>query len=109
MSLTAFCPLFPLETSAALHSREALWPGSYELEMEVLDAQGLSCPASEVFTVDVCTCVETEHCGIKAARLGTLTSELSSPAIGLLLMAMCLLLCKWSFNKHTSTHYYHIT
>ncbi|XP_044055451.1 uncharacterized protein LOC122877664 isoform X2 [Siniperca chuatsi] len=80
------------ETSAALHSQEALWPGSYELQVEVLDAQGLSCPAREVFTVDVCTCVETEDCSLKAARLGTTSSELSPPAIGLLLMAMSLLL-----------------
>ncbi len=109
MSLTAFCPLLPLETSSALHSREALWPGTYELQVEVLDAQGLSCPTNEVFTVDVCTCVETEGCSLKTARLGTTTFVLSSPAIGLLLMAMCLLLCEWSFNKHTWTHYNHIT
>lgn len=91
--------MLPLETSAALHSRNALWPGSYEVQVEVLDAQGLSCPATEVFTVDVCTCVETKNCSFKAARLGT--SELSAPAIGLLLMAMCLLTCELS---HHITH-----
>ncbi|XP_071342908.1 uncharacterized protein [Trachinotus anak] len=80
------------ETSAALHSQKALWPGSYEVQVEVLDDQGLSCPSTEVFTVDVCTCVETEDCSLKAARLGTTSSELSAPAIGLLLLALCLLL-----------------
>ncbi|KAM3619190.1 uncharacterized protein V6R79_004353 [Siganus canaliculatus] len=80
------------DTTAAFHSRESLWPGSYALEVEVLDAQGLSCPASEVFTVDVCTCVETEECSIRAAKLGAGASELSASAIGLLLMALCLLL-----------------
>ncbi|KAM7388784.1 hypothetical protein PAMP_024934 [Pampus punctatissimus] len=80
------------ETSAALHSVEALWPGSYKLQVEVLDAQGVSCPASEVFTVDVCTCVDTRNCSVWASRLVTSSSELSISAIGLLLMALCLLL-----------------
>ncbi|KAM7410638.1 hypothetical protein PAMA_001871 [Pampus argenteus] len=80
------------ETSAALHSVEALWPGPYKLQVEVLDAQGVSCPANEVFTVDVCTCVDTRDCSLLAARLVTPSSELSISAICLLLMAMCLLL-----------------
>uniref|UniRef100_A0A7N5ZYP5 Cadherin domain-containing protein n=1 Tax=Anabas testudineus TaxID=64144 RepID=A0A7N5ZYP5_ANATE len=80
------------ETSAALRSQDALWPGSYELQVEVLDAQGLSCPTNEIFRVDVCTCVETKHCSLRSARLGTTSSELSAPAIGLLLMTGFLLL-----------------
>uniref|UniRef100_A0A3Q0QS60 Si:ch73-74h11.1 n=1 Tax=Amphilophus citrinellus TaxID=61819 RepID=A0A3Q0QS60_AMPCI len=80
------------ETSAALHSSEPLWPGPYELQVEVLDAQGLSCPSTEVFTVDVCTCVETKDCSLKTAALGTTSSKLAAPAIGLLLMASCLLI-----------------
>ncbi|TKS74173.1 Desmoglein-2 Cadherin family member 5 HDGC [Collichthys lucidus] len=82
------------ETSVALHSQEDLWPGVYELQVKVSDAQGLSCPADEVFRVDVCTCVDTEDCNIlqRATRLEDTSSELSAPAIGLLLMAMCLLL-----------------
>uniref|UniRef100_A0A8D0A915 Si:ch73-74h11.1 n=1 Tax=Sander lucioperca TaxID=283035 RepID=A0A8D0A915_SANLU len=65
------------ETSAALHSREALWPGSYQLQVEVVDAKGLSCPANEIFTVDVCTCVDTGDCRVKAARLGSTSSKFS--------------------------------
>uniref|UniRef100_A0A8D0D910 Si:ch73-74h11.1 n=1 Tax=Sander lucioperca TaxID=283035 RepID=A0A8D0D910_SANLU len=80
------------ETSAALHSREALWPGSYQLQVEVVDAKGLSCPANEIFTVDVCTCVDTGDCRVKAARLGSTSSKFSASAIGLMLAAMCLLL-----------------
>ncbi|KAK1897464.1 Desmoglein-2 [Dissostichus eleginoides] len=80
------------KTSAALHSRDLLWPGLYEVQVEVLDAQGLSCPSNEIFTVDVCTCVETKDCKIKAAKLETTSTELSAPAISLLLSAMCLLL-----------------
>uniref|UniRef100_A0A3Q3RUB5 Uncharacterized LOC113128963 n=1 Tax=Mastacembelus armatus TaxID=205130 RepID=A0A3Q3RUB5_9TELE len=81
------------DTSAALHPQEELWPSLYELQVQVLDAQGLSCPTSETFTVHVCTCVESTDCSSKMAKLGTTsTSELSAPAIGMLLMAMCLLL-----------------
>uniref|UniRef100_A0A3Q3GU06 Si:ch73-74h11.1 n=1 Tax=Labrus bergylta TaxID=56723 RepID=A0A3Q3GU06_9LABR len=82
------------DTTAALHTSEALWPGQYALQVEVLDAQGLSCPEHEVFTVDVCTCGETKHCAPKSARQASTRSELSAPAIGLLLMALCLLLCE---------------
>ncbi|XP_032381194.1 uncharacterized protein LOC116695185 isoform X2 [Etheostoma spectabile] len=80
------------ETSAALHSHEALWPGSYQLQVEVVDAKGLSCPTNEIFTVDVCTCVDTGDCMVKAARLESTSSKLSASAIGLMLAAMCLLL-----------------
>ncbi|KAM9849232.1 uncharacterized protein ACBR49_008487 [Aulostomus maculatus] len=79
-------------TTAALKSREALWPGSYKLQVEVSDAQGLSCPANEIFTVDVCTCEEQRDCGIRTARVGTTSTEISTSAIALLLMGMCLLL-----------------
>uniref|UniRef100_A0A3P8U4L9 Si:ch73-74h11.1 n=1 Tax=Amphiprion percula TaxID=161767 RepID=A0A3P8U4L9_AMPPE len=88
------------ETSAALHSSEALWPGLYKLQVVVEDAQGVSCPTSEIFSVDVCTCVERDDCKLKAARQRSTSTELGAPVIGLLLMAMCLLLCEWSFNKY---------
>uniref|UniRef100_A0A668S782 Cadherin domain-containing protein n=1 Tax=Oreochromis aureus TaxID=47969 RepID=A0A668S782_OREAU len=53
---------------------------------------GLSCPTKEVFTVNVCTCSETEDCSRRTARLGATSSKLAAPAIGLLLLALCLLL-----------------
>ncbi|KAK1896585.1 Desmoglein-2 [Dissostichus eleginoides] len=82
------------ETSATLHSRDPLWPGLYEVQVEVLDAQGLSSPTNDIFTVDVCTCVETNDCRLKSSveEEGTSSTELSAPAIGLLLTAMCLFL-----------------
>uniref|UniRef100_I3JLS7 Si:ch73-74h11.1 n=1 Tax=Oreochromis niloticus TaxID=8128 RepID=I3JLS7_ORENI len=80
------------ETSAAIHSHVPLWPGQHNLQVEVLDAQGLSCPTKEVFTVNVCTCSETEDCSRRTARLGATSSKLAAPAIGLLLLALCLLL-----------------
>ncbi|XP_058495080.1 desmoglein-2.1-like [Solea solea] len=77
------------ETTAALHSQEALWPGTYKLQVEVSDNQGLSCPDKEVFHVDVCTCGTAETC---YRKLQTPSSELAAPAIGLMFLAMCLLL-----------------
>nr|XP_020443333.1 desmoglein-2-like [Monopterus albus] len=81
------------ETTAAVHAKKMLWPGSYELHLEVADAQGVSCPAEEGFTVHVCTCVETKDCSLQSvARVGGTSSALSAPAIGLLLTSLCLLL-----------------
>ncbi|CAL8347463.1 unnamed protein product [Gadus morhua 'NCC'] len=82
------------ETTAALHSHEWLWPGVYKLEVEVADEQGLSCPDNEEFELEVCTCGPSQHCVPKTAeRIGQTTStQLSAPALGLLLSVMCLLL-----------------
>lgn len=110
MSSTAFYFFSSLATTAAVHSLESLWPGKYELQMEVFDAQGLSCPVHEVFTLDVCTCVDTEDCGtrrtgaLKGDGTTTTTStNFGGPAIGLMLVGICLLMCELSFSKHTST------
>lgn len=86
--------LFSPETTVALHSSDPLWPGEYQLQVEVSDAQGVSCPDDEVFTVEVCTCGPTKDCIPKSARLATTSTEFSGPAIGMMLMAMCLLLCE---------------
>ncbi|XP_068175324.1 desmoglein-2.1-like [Antennarius striatus] len=75
------------DTSAAFHSHDPLWPGVYELQVKVSDAQGLSCPAEEIFTLEVCTCEGDQDC-----KLATTSSELAAPAIGLLLLALLLLL-----------------
>ncbi|KAF7647869.1 hypothetical protein LDENG_00165520, partial [Lucifuga dentata] len=80
------------ETTAALVSQDDLWPGMYALQVEVADAQGLSCPSDEVFEVFVCTCVETQGCGSKTRAESTTSMELGAPAISLLVTAMCLLL-----------------
>ncbi|XP_024114899.1 desmoglein-2 [Oryzias melastigma] len=80
------------ETTVALHSKESLWPGVYELQLEVKDAQNLSCPTTEVFTVDVCTCEGVEDCSLKMDRMKSKKTEVSAGVIGLPLMALCLLL-----------------
>ena len=92
--MTALCPLLSPETTAALHSREMVWTGAYKLQVEVSDAQGLSCPANEIFTVEVCQCVDTDDCSSKPTDLKPTSTEFGAPAIGLLLMGMCLLLCE---------------
>ncbi|XP_054646035.1 desmoglein-2.1-like [Dunckerocampus dactyliophorus] len=80
------------ETSATLYSHESLWPGPYAIHMEVMDARGLSCPENQIFTVEVCTCMDNKHCSVRAERLGHPSAELSASAIGLVLLALCLLL-----------------
>lgn len=94
-----------LDTTAALHSREKLWPGIYELKVMVSDAQGLSCPADEVFTLHVCTCVDSEICRFGADRRATSSSELSAAAIGLLVLALALLLREISTPLETIYHF----
>uniref|UniRef100_A0A3B5L663 Cadherin domain-containing protein n=1 Tax=Xiphophorus couchianus TaxID=32473 RepID=A0A3B5L663_9TELE len=80
------------DTTAALHSAKALWPGRYELQVEVKDAQGLSCKEERVFTVDVCTCVGKEDCRSKASRGEARSSDFSRRAIGPIVTALFLLM-----------------
>lgn len=91
------------ETTAALHSRENLWPGLYQLQVMLSDAQGRSCPADEAFTLHVCTCVDSEICRFGAGRRATSSSELSAAAVGLLLLAAALLL-RETFAQHYTTY-----
>lgn len=88
-----------LDTTAALHSHESLWPGVYKLRVMVSDAQGLSCPAGEAFTLHVCTCVGSDSCHFGAAKRATSSSELSAAAMGMLLLALFLLLRESSLQQ----------
>lgn len=103
---TGLLTLFTKGTTAALHSRKNLWPGIYKLQVMVSDAQGLSCPADEVFTLHVCTCVDSDMCHFKPDRRVTSSSELSAVAIGLLILALGLLLrelfiCDFVISLHS--------
>lgn len=90
-------------TTAAFHSSTTLWPGVYKLQVAVADAQGHSCPDDQPFTVSVCTCVEdTEDCSARTARQAAPSSELSTTAIGLLLLGLCLLLRESSLCSYLS-------
>ncbi|CDQ81186.1 unnamed protein product [Oncorhynchus mykiss] len=81
-------------TTAVLRSTEALWPGEYEVRVAVADEQGLSCPEPQVFKVEVCTCLEGEDCGSRTISLRQKTTGaiIGTPAIGLLILASCVLL-----------------
>ncbi|RVE74129.1 hypothetical protein OJAV_G00038130 [Oryzias javanicus] len=79
-------------TTAALHSLIDLWPGVHELQVGVKDAQGLSCPFAEVFTVDVCLCEGTEECNSRMTHLKSTSFQMTAGAIALALMVPCLLL-----------------
>lgn len=93
-----------LDTTAAFHSRENLWPGVYKLQVMLSDAQGQSCPADEVLTLHVCTCVDKRICGLGADRRAASSSQLSAAAIGLLLLATGLLLRETATHTLASTH-----
>uniref|UniRef100_A0A673NI35 Si:ch73-74h11.1 n=1 Tax=Sinocyclocheilus rhinocerous TaxID=307959 RepID=A0A673NI35_9TELE len=54
-------------TTVSFHALEALWPGMYKLTVKVSDAQGLACPDSQKFEVEVCTCEKKGSCGPKVA------------------------------------------
>ena len=87
---------FYAETTAALHSREWLWPGVYKLQVVVADEQGLSCPEIEEFELEVCTCGPSQQCEPKTEEQtqAATSVELGGPALGLLLSIMCLFLCE---------------
>lgn len=103
-SLTPVLPSFSTETTAALHSHEALWPGVYDVLVQVADEQGLACPDKEVFRVEVCTCPEGGDCRSRLMGYAqTPSSQLSAPAISLLLTAALLLLRGWSSLQHIHT------
>ncbi|KAM6962567.1 desmoglein-2.1-like [Aplochiton taeniatus] len=80
------------ETTAALHSRDALWPGVYEVTVEVADEPGLSCPSNEIFTVEVCTCVDDGNCLSRASSQKMTSSQISYGAISTLMAGLALLL-----------------
>ncbi|XP_045061749.1 desmoglein-2 [Coregonus clupeaformis] len=94
-------------TTAVLRSIEALWPGEYEVIVAVADEQGLSCLEPQVFKVEVCTCSEGKDCGSRAISLlqKTTSAKIGTPAIGLLIIASCVLLCELGYAKDTHISY----
>ncbi|KAF5892315.1 desmoglein-2-like, partial [Clarias magur] len=87
------------ETTVILRTQDDLWPGSYAVELEVLDQQGKFCQGQKL-QITVCKCTEAQVCqpqtrssnppvlgagGVLALLLGILL---------LLLIPMLLLLCE---------------
>ncbi|CAL8307288.1 unnamed protein product [Lota lota] len=81
------------ETSAILRSHETLWPGYYEVNVEVHDQQGEACPEPQKVKVEVCTCEDGKTCGLQGAT-GRVSkgSVLGPAAIGLMLLGFLMLL-----------------
>lgn len=82
----------------SFHAQEALWRGIYELTVKISDAQGLSCPDSQKFEVEVCTCEKKGSCGPRLAAQRGFPLKIGAPAIGFFLSGAALLLCELSVD-----------
>lgn len=90
------------DTTAIFRTHEKLWPGPYELMVEVKDQQGLKCPDPQKLQVDVCTCKDQGGCDRTTTGGAKKGSRLGPAGIGLLflgllallLIPLLLLLCK---------------
>uniref|UniRef100_A0A671PA55 Desmoglein-1-beta-like n=1 Tax=Sinocyclocheilus anshuiensis TaxID=1608454 RepID=A0A671PA55_9TELE len=70
-----------------------LWPGFYEVTMEIRDKQGLACPDEQVLRLEVCTCSEGTFCASKVAALRTTSANLGAAGICFLILGfLCLIL-----------------
>ncbi|XP_066575693.1 desmoglein-2.1 [Amia ocellicauda] len=76
-------------TTAILRSKTRLWPGSYQVTINVQDQQGLACPDHQVVQVDICTCNEVKTpC---RDRLPKKTSTFGPAGIALLILGFVIL------------------
>uniref|UniRef100_A0A8C2D4Z0 Desmoglein 2 n=1 Tax=Cyprinus carpio TaxID=7962 RepID=A0A8C2D4Z0_CYPCA len=93
------------DTTGIFRTNEKLWPGEYELTVDVKDQQGLSCPEPQKIQVDVCTCTNQGACAragpsgtsgaFKGSRLGPAgIGLLFLGLLSLLLIPLLLLLCQ---------------
>ncbi|XP_056122440.1 desmoglein-2.1 [Rhinichthys klamathensis goyatoka] len=81
------------DASASLLSKDDLWPGFYQVTMEISDMQGLACPDEQVLHLEVCTCSEGMVCGAKMAAVRTISATLGAPGISFLFLGfLCLIL-----------------
>ncbi|XP_073672479.1 desmoglein-2.1-like [Garra rufa] len=85
------------DTTAIFRASEKLWPGQYELMVDVKDQQGLSCPKPQKIPVEVCTCSKQGACaregGISGGAGGLKRgSRLGLAGIGLLFLGLLSLL-----------------
>ncbi|TRY93749.1 hypothetical protein DNTS_020843, partial [Danionella cerebrum] len=79
------------DTTAIFRTQEHLWPGPYELMVDVKDQQGFSCPDPQKLVVDVCTCANNGGCDrtVTGSKTG---SRLGAAGIGLLFLGLLALL-----------------
>uniref|UniRef100_A0A8B9RFG8 Si:ch73-74h11.1 n=1 Tax=Astyanax mexicanus TaxID=7994 RepID=A0A8B9RFG8_ASTMX len=81
-------------TTVSFHAQELLWPGFYELTVEIFDVKGLGCEDRQKLQVEVCTCDEDDACvaALRAAKSRVSSVKVGVPAIGLLVAGMALLM-----------------
>ncbi|XP_029447034.1 desmoglein-2 [Rhinatrema bivittatum] len=66
-----------------------LWHGTHEVQIQVADRQGVSCPEKQVLKLTVCTCSPGAGC---TGRLSEKSTNLGAGAVGLMILACLLLL-----------------
>uniref|UniRef100_A0A8C9WH67 Desmoglein-2-like n=1 Tax=Scleropages formosus TaxID=113540 RepID=A0A8C9WH67_SCLFO len=76
------------DTTALLRAHKPLWPGSYQLAVNVRDQQGKSCEHSQPVNFHVCTCKEDGTCSWQ----GKPKAVFGAPGVSFLLLGLLLLL-----------------
>ncbi|KAF5892316.1 desmoglein-2-like, partial [Clarias magur] len=79
------------ETTVILRSQEDLWPGSYTVELDVLDQQGKSCQGQKLQVI-VCKCTEGQVCQPLRKRSTSTPPSLGASGVLALLLGILLLL-----------------
>ncbi|XP_052441687.1 desmoglein-2-like [Carassius gibelio] len=88
------------DVSASLLAEDDLWPGFYEVTMEIRDKQGLVCPDEQVLRLEVCTCSEGMFCGSKVAAIHTTSASFGAAGISFLILGfLCLILVPMAIIK----------
>ncbi|XP_051730034.1 desmoglein-2-like [Ctenopharyngodon idella] len=88
------------DVSASLFIEGDLWPGFYQITMEIRDMQGLTCPDEQVLHLEVCTCSEGVVCGAKMAAVHTASATLGAAGISFLILGfLCLILVLMALIK----------
>lgn len=78
----------------SFHAKELLWPGFYELSLEIFDKQGLACKDKQKLQLEVCTCEGSNTCEVKLAHQRDTSAKVGFPAIGAVIAALILLMCE---------------
>ncbi|KAL7871872.1 hypothetical protein SRHO_G00068550 [Serrasalmus rhombeus] len=81
-------------TTVSFHAKDLLWPGFYELTVEIFDMQGLGCEDKQKLQVEVCTCEEGDTCvvALRSSQQHASSVKVGVPAIGLLMASLALLI-----------------
>lgn len=83
------------DLQAKLVALSPLWPGSYEVAVQVWDQQGLSCPEPQVLEVQVCLCEGGEHCGpgrVLEQRAAQKDSAVGAGGLGAIMLGLIALI-----------------